>query len=257
MSEIIFEHPDYLIVNKPAGLLTHKDLQNKETKTLADFLLEKYPEIKGVGETLKINFLRHKTNENLNENKENNFIEIYKPGIVHRLDKDTSGVMIVARNQKSYIYFKSLFKNRKIEKTYHAFVYENIKEDEFNINEPIGRNKINFKQRQAGKNARGKMREAETYFRILKRSPSKKYTLLEAKPKTGRTHQIRAHLKFIYKPIVSDEIYAQDRKNDLGFKRLALHSYKISFISPENVKMEFKAPYPPDFKVAKEKLLLL
>lgn len=257
MLEIIFEHSDFLIINKHAGLLTHKDIQNLETKTLTDFIIEKYPEIENVGEPLKI--IRQTTDlkNSSNNNQENKIIEIPRPGIVHRLDKETSGVMIVARNKNSYKYFKNLFKNRKIEKTYHAFVYDNLKEDEFIINEPIGRHKTNFKQRQAGKNARGKLREAETHFRVIERSENKKYTLIEAKPKTGRTHQIRVHLKHIYKPIVADGIYAPNRENELGFERLALHAYKINFISPEDIPMEFEAPYPRDFKDAYKKLLLL
>ncbi len=239
--QIIYESKYYLIVNKPAGLLVHKDKQNLETETLSDILLKEYPEIEGVGEPLKFE----------------DGTEIKKSGIVHRLDKDTSGLIIIPRNQKTFEYFKDLFKSRKIEKTYHAFIYENIKDDEFSINEPIGRSKSNFKQRQAGKKARGKMREAETYFKVLKRSENKKYTLLEAKPKTGRTHQIRVHLKHIYKPIVADKIYAPKRKNDLGFERLALHSYKIKFETPDKKVVEFEAPYPLDFKNAYDKLLLL
>jgi 23S rRNA pseudouridine1911/1915/1917 synthase len=229
--DIIFDNQDYIIINKPAGLMVHPDGRSNE-RTLCDFLLDEYPEINGVGEPLVL-----KSGE-----------VIDRPGIVHRLDKETSGVMVVARNQKSFEYLKSQFQDRKVEKTYHTFVYGNIKEDEFEVAEPIGRSKKDFRRWMAGDNARGKLREAQTFFKVLKRSDDKKYTLLEAKPKTGRTHQIRVHLKYLYKPIVADTLYAPDRQAILGFERLALHAKKIEFTDSSGQKVEYEADYPEDFK---------
>jgi 23S rRNA pseudouridine1911/1915/1917 synthase len=239
--EIIEEKEDYIIVNKPAKLMVHSDGRSDE-KTLCDFLISQYPKIEGVGEPL---VLKEK-----NENGEEVERKIDRPGIVHRLDKETSGVMVVAITQKGFEYLKQQFKDRKIEKTYHAFVYGNIKEDEFMVDEPIGRSKKDFRRWFAGESARGQKRPAETFFRVLKRSEDKIVTFIEAKPKTGRTHQIRVHLKHLYKPIVSDSLYAPDRKPLFGFERQALHARKISFLDPNGEKVNYVAEYPEDFEKA-------
>ncbi len=236
--QILKEEKDFLIINKPAGLVVHSDGRTDES-TLCDFILEKYPEIKNVGEPLIIK--NEKTGEET---------KIDRPGIVHRLDRDTSGVILVARNQKAFEFFKKQFQDRKIEKKYEAFVYGNIKEDSLTINEPIGRSRKNFRQWLAGFRARGEMREAITEIKVLKRSTDKSVTFIEARPKTGRTHQIRVHLKHIYHPIVCDEIYAPDRETFLGFNRTALHAKNLTFIDLSGEKLSFTAPYPDDFEQA-------
>jgi len=243
--EIIKEEKDYLIINKPAGLVVHSDGRTQE-KTLCDFLIERYPEIKGLGEPLKI-----REGENNQENKK----IIDRPGIVHRLDRNTSGVMIIARTQEGFEYFKNLFKNRKTQKTYHAFIYGNLKEDSVIINEPIGRSKKDFRQWMAGDRARGKLRSAETEFKVLKRSDKKDLTFIEAYPKTGRTHQIRVHLKYINSPIVCDDLYAPNRGSRLGFNRMALHAYSIKFKDLEGEVKEYTAEYSEDFENAVKKFL--
>lgn len=244
--EVLFEDENYLILNKPAGMLTHPDGRSDEY-TICDFLLEKYPEVQNVGEPLKI-----KTGEG-----EDDFRLIQRPGIVHRLDKGTSGVMMATRNQKAFEFFKESFKNRKVQKEYHAFVYENLKEDEFVINQPIGRSKKDFRQFKSGKNIRGKIRDAETSFKVIERAENKSATLVAAQPKTGRTHQIRVHLTYMQKPIICDNIYAPKRASLLGFDRLALHSAKIAFNNMSGKSVSFEAPYPEDFQNAHKKLLLL
>lgn len=231
--QIIKEEKDYIVINKPAGLVVHSDAKTDENN-LCDFLIQKYPEMKGVGEPLKLNDKEY----------------IDRPGIVHRLDRDTSGVMIVARTEAGFNYFKKLFKDRKIQKTYHAFVYGNIKDDFVEINEPIGRSKKDFRQWMSGEKIRGKVREALTEIKVLKRSENKKITFVEASPKTGRTHQIRVHLKSINNPIVADNIYAPNRPQFLGFKRMALHAYQISFEDINGHPQNYKAEYPEDFKKA-------
>jgi len=236
--EILKEDKDFLVINKPAGLIVHSDGRTDEL-TLCDLILEKFPETKDVGEPLVIK--NEKTGEET---------KIARPGIVHRLDRDTSGVIVVARNQKSFEDLKKQFQDRKIQKKYEAFVYGNIKEDSVLINEPIGRSKKNFRQWLAGLRARGEMREAITEIKVLKRSMDKNVTYIEASPKTGRTHQIRVHLKHIYHPIVCDEIYAPDRESLLGFQRTALHAKSLSFTSLSGEIITFEAPYPDDFKTA-------
>ena len=231
--QIIKEEVDYLIINKPAGLVVHSDGRTEE-RTLCDFLMENYPEIKGVGEPLKIS--------------EDEIID--RPGIVHRLDRNTSGVMIVARTQEGFEYFKEVFKNRKTQKAYQAFVYGNIKEDSIIIKESIGRSKKDFRQWMSGDKARGKLRSAETEFKVLKRSAKKDLTFVEAYPKTGRTHQIRVHLKSINSPIVCDNLYAPNRETELGFDRMALHAYSIRFKDLDGEVKEYTADYPEDFKNA-------
>jgi 23S rRNA pseudouridine1911/1915/1917 synthase len=238
--QIIKEEKDYLIINKPAGLVVHSDGRTKE-KTLCDFLIEKFPEISGVGEPLKIS-------DEKDQSKQEKIID--RPGIVHRLDRDTSGVMIVARTQEGFDHFKKLFKDRKNQKAYQAFVYGNIKEDSFIIDDPIGRSKKDFRQWMSGKSARGNLRSAETEFKVLKRSEKKDITFVEAYPKTGRTHQIRVHLKSINSPIVADSLYAPNRDPKLEFKRMALHAYSIRFKDLEGEVKEYIAEYPEDFKSA-------
>lgn len=231
MIEILKEEQDYIILNKPAGLVVHSDGRTEE-KTLCDEILEKYPEIEGIGEPTVLSSGK----------------EIQRPGIVHRLDRDTSGVMIVARTSIGFVYLKQLFQDRQIEKKYHAFVYGNIKEDEIIIDSPIGRSQKNFKQWFAGLKTRGKTREAITTVKVLGRSPQKDITFVEAFPKTGRTHQIRVHLKSIYHPIVSDMLYAPDRNHNFDIKRTALHARSIKFIDLKGNDVYIEAPYPEDFQ---------
>jgi 23S rRNA pseudouridine1911/1915/1917 synthase len=241
--EIIKEEKDYLVINKPAGLVVHSDGRTEE-KTLCDFIIEKYPEISGVGEPLKIE----------TKDEEGNIVEkiINRPGIVHRLDRNTSGVMLVARTNEGFDFLKELFKNRQVEKTYHCFIYGNLKEDKIIVDDPIGRSKKDFRQWMAGDNARGKLRTAETEFNVLQRSEDKTVTFIEAKPKTGRTHQIRVHLKHLNSPIVSDELYAPNRGKLLGFERMALHAYSLKFTDQNEQLQDFVADYSEDFKKAVE-----
>lgn len=233
--KIIRETDDFIIINKPAGLIVHSDGRTDEP-TVCDWILKNYPEIDGVGETQQLD----------------NGEIIDRPGIVHRIDRDTSGVMVIARNQDSFEYLKEQFQNHTIEKTYHAFVYGNIREDSGKIDEPIGRNKKNFKQWFSGRadNMRGETRDAITEFKVLRRSDDKKTTFIEVYPKTGRTHQIRVHMKFRENPLVCDNVYAPDRQPVLGFERLALHAQSIKFIAPDGSDVFAEAEYPSDFERA-------
>ena len=233
--DILYEDKNLFVINKPAGLMVHSDGRTKE-RTLADILMEKYPEIKEVGEPWTT-----PAGEN-----------IYRPGIVHRLDRDTSGVLIIARDQETFLFLKEQFKKRNIKKKYHAFVYGNIKEDDGAIDKPIGKSKKDFRQWSAQPGSRGIQREATTEFTVLKRSGE--YTYLELSPKTGRTHQLRVHLKAVHHPIVCDKLYAPNRPCALGFLRLALHARYIDFSDLKGKILTVEAPFPEDFRNALVKL---
>ncbi len=236
--EIIFENDNFLALNKPAGLMVHSDGKNNNEKNLADWLLENYPFLEGVGEDIFIN-----------EN-----IKIKKPGLVHRLDKDTSGIILVAKNQDSFLFLKNQFKNREIKKNYKCFVYGKVKIESKIIKTNYGRSKNDFKKWTAHSKAiRGKVREAETYYEFV--FGNNDFSFLSVYPKTGRTHQIRVHLKYDNHPIVSDFLYAgkkisKNPENNLYFNRQALHAHKISFKDLSGKLIELEAPYPEDFKKA-------
>jgi 23S rRNA pseudouridine1911/1915/1917 synthase len=248
---IIFENKNLVIINKPVGLVVHADGRNDEP-TVVDWILEQYPEIDGIGENI---VMQHQGKE----------IEINRPGIVHRIDRDTSGILLIAKTQASFDYLKELFKTKAIEKKYLALVYGHIKNDTGIINEPIGRSSKDFRMKVAGSNARGTLREAETEYRVIQRytdSRSKKdiqgqyekYTLVECYPKTGRTHQIRVHMKWLNHPLVSDTLYRGKRKEVLGLKRTALHAAGISFVDAYNKKIYQEISLAPDIQKALDSL---
>lgn len=235
----LYEDADVLAVYKPAGLMVHGDGKSPEY-TLADWMLENYPESKHVGEPMVI---ITKTDARIPQTV------ILRPGIVHRLDKETSGVMLLAKTQQGFLHLKEQFQSRTIEKTYHAFVYSNSKQDELHIDAPIARSSKDVRRWTAGKDARGERRDAVTDITVLGRTVVEgvPVMLLEARPKTGRTHQIRVHCKYIECPIIADTLYAPGRDALLGFTRLALHAYKISFTTMKGERLTIEAPYPEDF----------
>tara|TARA_B100000745_G_scaffold53689_1_gene31868 strand:- start:705 stop:1388 length:684 start_codon:yes stop_codon:yes gene_type:complete len=218
---IIFEDTDILVIDKPAGLMVHDDGRTNE-RTLSDWVLKTYPKLQDVGE---------------------HWEGIPRPGIVHRLDKETSGVMVLAKTQKSFEMLKEQFKKRQIKKTYRAFVYDQFNEVRGEIDRPIGKSKSDFRKWSAQPGSRGLQREAHTAWEVLDTIDT--YTYLELKPTTGRTHQLRVHLKAIHHPIVCDALYASKRECGLNFKRLALHAHTITIGGNT-----FKAPLPQDFKEA-------
>jgi 23S rRNA pseudouridine1911/1915/1917 synthase len=226
--EILFEDENILAVNKPAGLVVHSDGRTVEP-SVAEWFVGKYPEAKGVGEPLG---------------------EIARPGIVHRIDRETSGVMLLAKTDAGCAHLKEQFQNHLIEKKYHAFLSGKLKEDHGTINFKIARSKSDFRKRIAGRETNEKGREAITYFQVLKRTPE--VTFVEAKPKTGRTHQIRVHFKALHHPVVCDSLYAPSKPSLLGFSRLALHARSISFQDLAGKIHIIKAPYPEDFERAIE-----
>ncbi|MFC1751532.1 RluA family pseudouridine synthase [Patescibacteria group bacterium] len=217
---IIYQDENILAVNKPAGLLVHSvsssaEASQDEQKTLVSFLLKNYPEVKTVGDEPEL-----------------------RPGIVHRLDKETSGVLLVARNQESFEYLKEQFKNREVKKTYLALVKDNVKKNSGIIDTPIKR----FT----------KSREAETKYKVVKKFDS--YTLLEVYPKTGRTHQIRIHLKSIGHPIVCEKLYTKKPDCPFELTRHFLHAQSIELTLPDGTRMKLEADLPEDLKNVLDKL---
>lgn len=237
--KIIYEDDDVLAISKPKGLIVHSDGKTKNL-TLVDWILEKYPEIKEVGEPMQIN-----TGD-----------VIWRPGIVHRLDKDTSGVLLIAKTQESFEDLKHQFKERLTQKTYRAFVYGDVRYDQKTINTPIGRSKSDFRRWATTREIRGEAREAETEFKALIKTD--KISYIEVYPKTGRTHQIRVHMKYDNHPLLADHLYAGknfDRENpekNLFFTTQALHAYKIEWNNLKGERMEVMAGLPEEFLEAEE-----
>ena len=232
---VLYEDSHLLAVNKPSGLMVHGDARTSEP-TLTDWLLEKYPKIASVGEPMTLQ----------------DGTKIERPGIVHRLDKETSGVLLVAKTPEAFAHLKKQFQDRKTSKTYHAFVYGVVKEDRGVINRPIGKSKNDPRLWSAQRGARGTMRDAVTEYRVLRRGTDASY--LEIFPKTGRTHQIRVHLKAVNHPVVCDRLYAPKREPLLGFNRLALHALRLSFTDVDGTERTVEAPLPEDFLWAEKEM---
>jgi 23S rRNA pseudouridine1911/1915/1917 synthase len=238
---IIYEDNDIAVINKPAGLVVHPDGRTDEP-TLCDWLVAKWPSIVGVGEPLVLNDGR----------------TIDRPGIVHRLDRETSGAMVIAKTQEAHAHLKAQFQAHTINKTYHAFVHGHVRATKGVIDRPIGRSASDFRRWSAQRGAKGDLREAVTRYETLAkvvddfgdlRLPA---SLVAAHPVTGRTHQIRVHFKAIDHPLAGDSLYGANKKKLLGFDRLALHSRELSLALMDGSPLTVKAPYPADFRAALE-----
>lgn len=217
---ILYEDADIVAVAKPAGLITHSDGRTKE-ETAEEWFLEKY---KG---------------------------EITDPpssGYVHRLDRDTSGVLVFAKHPASYAFLRKAFHDRDVKKEYLAFVYGAPKEKKGTIDFDIGRSRSDFRLRSAQPKAKGLLRDARTHFEVLAETAG--HALLLMTPETGRTHQIRVHLKAIHHPIVGDVLYAPNHPAALGIKRLGLHAYALDIPLPSGARTRIIAPVPGDLAPA-------
>jgi 23S rRNA pseudouridine1911/1915/1917 synthase len=227
--------------------MVHGDGKSKE-KTVADWVLLNYPSLKNIGDPI------------LGE-------KILRPGIVHRLDKETSGALIIAKNQKTFLNLKEQFQSHKIKKAYKAFVYGYVSDPKASlltgkrgvINVPIGRSPVDVRAFTAGRGAREPLRDAVTEYIVLDRFTDTKdedevkkaehqYSYIEAYPKTGRTHQIRVHMRYINHPVVSDPLYRGAKDLSLGMKRLALHAHFITFALSSGELKTVESPLPADFK---------
>ncbi len=234
---ILYEDDDCLVINKPAGLVVHADGRTEEP-TVADWVLKTYPETREVGEPIKLSDGR----------------EMLRPGIVHRIDRETSGALIIAKTEKGFESLKSQFQHHEVEKVYHLFVYGTLADKRGSINLPIGRSAGDFRKRSAQRGKKGELREALTYFEVLGHFPEKGVTFVEAKPKTGRTHQIRVHFQALQRPVVADSLYAVSKPKLLGFERLALHARRVTFLNTQGERIMVQAPYPVDFRKALDSL---
>jgi 23S rRNA pseudouridine1911/1915/1917 synthase len=234
--QILFENADMIAINKPAGIAVHGDGRSK-AKTISDWVLKHYPKTKNVGENLVAD----------------NGKEIARYGIVHRLDKDTSGVLLIAKTNKGYEHLKSQFKDRKIKKTYYAFIYGKMRDERGIIDRPIGRAIGSVRKWETRRDrVRGEVREAVTRFKVIKNTMPA--SLLELWPQTGRTHQIRVHMQALGHPVVADRLYAPTREVVYGFERLALHARRLLFLDLRGNLTEVEAPFPSDFIKAIELL---
>lgn len=224
--EIIYEDDDIIVVNKPKGLVVHPANGNPDGTLVNAIMAICKESLSGIGGELR-------------------------PGIVHRLDKDTSGLLIVAKNDKAHINMSEAIKNREVKKTYIALVRGNVPEDNATINMPIGRSTKDRKKMAVTKTGK----EAITHFKVINRYTTNKgsYSLLEIKIDTGRTHQIRVHMAEIGYPVIGDEVYSNG-KNEFGIHGQCLHAKKLEFKHPITGKeMILEAPLPEYFeKIIKE-----
>jgi RluA family pseudouridine synthase len=292
--KVIYEDKDVLVLDKPASLSVHADGIRQEY-TLADYIAENYPSIVGVGEDMEISkkqeqkikpklwkgqiedpgFAFKTRKERMSKNKiskeesdkaeeaddemqvDTESIIIKRPGIVHRLDKDTTGCILVAKNKKSFNNLKEQFQNKTIKKEYTALVYGWPKNDSGIIDKPIARSKSDFRKKQiaemqkSGMQHRGDEREATTRYKVLEKLEMEgdKVSLVNFYPLTGRMHQIRVHSKSIGHPIVGDHLYGY--KNDKVEARIfgkekvhqLLHAKSINFKNSEGQDMKIKSEF--------------
>lgn len=240
--DILFEDTDVLVVHKPSGMMVHPDGHN-DNETVADWFLKHCPESKGVGE--------------MQTSPQGEILE--RSGIVHRLDAETSGVLILAKTEAAYTHLKKQFHDRLAQKEYRAFVYGHMRESWGTIDRPIGRSAKDFRLRSAQRGAKGVLRAAQTNWELIGKGEYKAepFSYIKLMPQTGRTHQIRVHLKAIDRPIVCDELYAGTKctsSHNLGLSHLALHAHQLEIILPNGETHRFIAPIPQEFIDAADRL---
>jgi len=240
---IIYEDDQMLVIDKPYGMLVHEDWTSGTEGTLVEWFLARVPTAKGVGE--------------VTEKPDGSPLE--RSGVVHRLDRETSGVMVLAKTAEAHAHLKAQFHDRLVKKEYRAFVYGRLHDKWGTINRPIGRNPRDFKKRSAEQGAKGTLREAVTHFERIGvgEYEEESFSYVKLLPKTGRTHQLRVHLKAISRPIVCDEMYADThigKSNNLGLKRLALHAHILELDLMSGGRERFIAPVPPEFEAAAERI---
>jgi 23S rRNA pseudouridine1911/1915/1917 synthase len=225
--DILNDAEDFLVVNKPAGLIVHESA-DEEKNNLVEVLLQKYPELKKVGE------------------------DPQRPAIVHRLDRDASGLMIIPKTQEMFDYLKKEFQARRVKKEYLALVYGKLSKDEDTINFPIDRSRDGYKMaahpvlKKGGQNTDGK--RAITEFEVLQRFVN--FTLIKVKTKTGRTHQVRVHMSAYGHPLLGDDLYGTPKTKILNKKlnsgRIFLLAKKLTFTDLKGEIKEFEIEMPED-----------
>lgn len=237
---IIYEDRHTLVIDKPAGIMVHPD-DRQEERTVAHWMSESY-QMEGVGDK-------------------------GREGVVHRLDRNTTGVLILAKDKIAFSTLKKQFKEHKARKVYRAIVEGNIRHDTGMISAPLARAKSDFRKRTVvdlfSGDARGGEREAVTRYKVLARSTApdgRRYTYVECYPLTGRTHQIRAHFRGIRHPIIGDDLYGSRQGKDVA-PRSMLHAYSLTITVPGEtegyVEKTFTAELPKDMIDTLKKLLLI
>jgi 23S rRNA pseudouridine1911/1915/1917 synthase len=223
--DIVFENKDVIVVNKPAGLVVHPAAGHAHG-TLIHAVLAHAPEIEGVGGELR-------------------------PGLVHRLDKDTSGLIVLAKNELAQRSLQDQFQSREVKKTYIALVEGHPPSANGRVDATIGRDPRERKRMAVVPPAKG--RHAYSEYKTLEKFPE--HALLEVSPRTGRTHQIRVHMAFIGCPIAGDKVYGHKRKPSLPLNRHFLHAAKLNLRLPgDEQASSFEAPLPPDLQVVLDAL---
>lgn len=220
--DIVYQDSDIAIINKPVGMVVHPAVGN-EKGTLVNALMYHIKDLSGIGGE-------------------------QRPGIVHRIDKNTSGLLVVAKNDFAHNFLANELKTHNVKRTYLALCAGNFPNDEGTVNAPIGRDRRERKRMCVDRSGR----EAITHYKVLERYGE--ITLLEVKLETGRTHQIRVHMSYINHPLIGDDVYSSGR-NNLGFNGQALHAYKLELIHPRTGQlMEFEAIPPEHYIKAIQRL---
>lgn len=244
---ILYEDAHCVVVDKPAGLMVHPD-GRATGPFLTDWVMAQYPETVGVGE----------------HTRTPDGQPVLRPGIVHRLDRETSGALIIAKTPEAHAHLKAQFQDRTVSKKYLAFVWGEMAEEFGTITRSIGRSGSDFRKWSAQRGARGDLRDAETYWTRLATKAvegeiwsgetgavkAEKFSLVEVEPKTGRTHQIRVHFTAENHPVVGDMLYAPKKPSALGFGRTALHARSVEFETMEGKRVKVVAQLPEDFEKA-------
>lgn len=239
---ILFEDADVLVIEKPYGWLTHPDGKTK-APSVSEWFVAHVPAAHGVGEA-----------EQTNDGE-----PLERSGIVHRLDRETSGILVLAKTADAHAHLKEQFHDRLAKKEYRAFVYGRLNDRWGTINRPIGRSAKDPRRRSAERGAKGVLREAITDFERIGMGEyeGESFSYVKLRPKTGRTHQLRCHLRALDRPIVCDGLYAEHKlrsSNNLNLDRLALHAHILELTLPNGELQRFIAPVPHDFERAAERI---
>lgn len=239
---VLYEDGDCLVISKPYGWLTHEDGKT-DAPTVVEWFLGRAPEARGVGEA----------------GYAPNGRELERSGVVHRLDRETSGVLVLAKTAAAHAHLKAQFHDRLARKEYRALVYGHVHDRYGTVDRSIGRSPRDPRQRSAQPGATGTLRPAVTdYERIgAGEYQGEPFSYLKLTPRTGRTHQLRVHLKSLDRPIVRDPLYAAHlvtRSNHLGLDRMALHAHVLELTLQNGEPHRFIAPVPSELEAGAERL---